>query len=422
MYLPKIKDIKTMNIFLNHLRIKERRNYNLIKYYFYSIKKKIEIIQQINFQFKEELQKFYLIKEVEIQVKEEKEEKKKFQYLLENKNNETSLIQKFKEKIHLILSLFLPKDYPNSIEKGYSNYAIYQTIGFIFSTAGSVLSTQALLYSLGLNEGSLPLAVTLNWIIKDGLGQFGGIIFGSLINNQFDQNPKKWRLISSILIDLSAFIELLTPLYPKYFILFASIANIGKNISYLSASASRVAIHKSFIIYENLGDVTVKTGSQMTLGSLLGTTFGIFLSTMINNSYIMSIYCFIFCSFFHQLFNFHSLRYVTIKTLNLPTLEIIFYNYYQFFQLQNENNNNEKNKNFHILTPKEININYNFISSFYNQIKNIYNKNNQRNELISLYIGEDFSKVFQSSINYEVSFKFLLFSILTFLPIFLLLI
>ena len=40
----------------------------------------------------------------------------------------------------------------------------------------------------------------------------------------------------------------------------------GKNISFLAASASRAAIHKTFAVHENLADITAKTGSQCILG------------------------------------------------------------------------------------------------------------------------------------------------------------
>ena len=42
--------------------------------------------------------------------------------------------------------------------------------------------------------------------------------------------------------------------------------HVGKNISFLAASASRAAIHKTFAVHENLADITAKTGSQCILG------------------------------------------------------------------------------------------------------------------------------------------------------------
>jgi Vitamin B6 photo-protection and homoeostasis len=137
-----------------------------------------------------------------------------------------------------------------------SSVAIYfQTFG---SSAGGVLAVQSLLLAIGLNNinGALPLAATINWVLKDGIGQIGGVIFASQVNQNFDRDPKKWRFISSAALDVSCFIELLTPLCPAYFLLMASVANVGKNISYLSASASRAALHQSFAIHENLADIT----------------------------------------------------------------------------------------------------------------------------------------------------------------------
>jgi hypothetical protein len=251
----------------------------------------------------------------------------------ENNNSSTaagaSVHSPFKtqQTIHNVMNLFLPKGFPSSIEKGYLNYSGYQFIGYLASTASSVLSTQSLLYALGLGDGAIPLAATLNWILKDGFGQFGGVLFASLINNQFDQNPKRWRLLSAAVLDLSSFLELLTPLAPKSFLFLASFANIGKNISYLSASASRVAIHKSFTMHENLADLTAKTGSQTILSSLLGTSVGIYLSTLVNHSYPLTVIAFLLCSATHLCCTYLSLRTVTIRTLSLKKFHEIFDEY-----------------------------------------------------------------------------------------------
>lgn len=71
---------------------------------------------------------------------------------------------------------FLPKGYPESVGNGYFNYVSGQSLNLFLSSAGSVLSMQSLLYAIGLGAGSIPLAATLNWIIKDGMGQLGGSI------------------------------------------------------------------------------------------------------------------------------------------------------------------------------------------------------------------------------------------------------
>ena len=54
-------------------------------------------------------------------------------------------------------------------------------VSVTLSSAGDVLSMQAMLSAIGVGSGSIPLAATLNWILKDGLGQLGGVIFASMV-------------------------------------------------------------------------------------------------------------------------------------------------------------------------------------------------------------------------------------------------
>ena len=49
---------------------------------------------------------------------------------------------------------------------------------------------QSLLCAIGIGASeALPLAATLNWVIKDGLGQLGGVIFASVV---------RWRSVQSV--------------------------------------------------------------------------------------------------------------------------------------------------------------------------------------------------------------------------------
>jgi hypothetical protein len=63
--------------------------------------------------------------------------------------------------------------------------------------------------------------------------QFGGVLFASFVNNKFDSSPKQWRMLSACALECSSFIEMCTLLCPQYFLLLASVANIGKVVSVL---------------------------------------------------------------------------------------------------------------------------------------------------------------------------------------------
>ncbi|OZJ03669.1 hypothetical protein BZG36_03547 [Bifiguratus adelaidae] len=152
-----------------------------------------------------------------------------------------------------------------------------------------VLSTQSLLLAIGLGAGSIPLAASLNWIIKDGLGQLGGVLYAAFVGSKFDADPKRYRFHANNVFQAASFIELLTPLVPGAFLVLASASNIGKNMAWLASSASRAHMHKQFALQNNLGDVTAKSGSQGTAAGLLGTALSIAITSNLSTSAVETV-------------------------------------------------------------------------------------------------------------------------------------
>ena len=95
-----------------------------------------------------------------------------------------------------LTEIFLPKvsphfsleqNYPKSVKGKYLNYCTFASLGMGLSAAGGVLSTQSMLYfivflfisrfAVGMGAGAIPMAAALNWVLKDGLGQLGGMAF-----------------------------------------------------------------------------------------------------------------------------------------------------------------------------------------------------------------------------------------------------
>jgi hypothetical protein len=72
------------------------------------------------------------------------------------------------------------------------------------------------------------MAAALNWIIKDGLGQLGGVVYASFVSDKFDSEPKRFRFQATVAMQGANVLELLTPLWPGYFLIIASISNIGR--------------------------------------------------------------------------------------------------------------------------------------------------------------------------------------------------
>ncbi|KAJ1547546.1 hypothetical protein HK405_005564, partial [Cladochytrium tenue] len=171
---------------------------------------------------------------------------------------------------------FLPRGFPNSVTPDYLPYSAWQFVHSVSGTITGTLSTQALLHALGLGAAaSAGIAATTNWIVKDGFGLLGGVLFAGA--------PRRYRLLAALAIQASTLAEMLTPLVPHLFLPMASLSNVGKNVGWLAASAARAPQHRAFAHNDNLGDVTGKAAAQATLAGLVGTVAGVACSLSVGN-------------------------------------------------------------------------------------------------------------------------------------------
>jgi hypothetical protein len=190
----------------------------------------------------------------------------------------------------LTIEHLMPRDYERSVNANYATYAKYTVLSSTFGTAASVVSIQAMLVAIGVaSQSALPIAATVNWIVKDGLGQFGGVVFASLVNTRFDADPKRFRWAADLVLGVAVVLEACTSLFPGAFLPVAALANIGKNMAWISASATRASIHQSFCRENNLADVTAKAASQTVAASVLGTVLGVGLTPWLGHDPVLQV-------------------------------------------------------------------------------------------------------------------------------------
>jgi len=79
-------------------------------------------------------------------------------------------------------------------------------------------------------KGTIALAATLNWIMKDGIGQIGGIVFVAMVGSRFDGEAKRFRFLSAVCLSFATLMEIFIPLFPNLFLPIASVANACKII------------------------------------------------------------------------------------------------------------------------------------------------------------------------------------------------
>ncbi|KAL6499215.1 Protein root UVB sensitive 4 [Orobanche hederae] len=223
-----------------------------------------------------------------------------------------------------VRNFFLPRE----ISENYLEYVKWKFLHRVFSSALQVLATQAMFRAIGIGYSrSLPPAAALNWVLKDGLGRISRCIYTATLASAFDTNLKRVRFTTSILFSLSIGVELLTPVFPKYFLLLATIANTAKQISLACYLATGSAVHRSFAIADNLGELSAKAQIQTVcfdnVGLLLAATFNILCR---NNQSLLAALPFVIYPIFSAidlLGIYQGMKHVHLQTLTKDRLESI---------------------------------------------------------------------------------------------------
>ena len=141
------------------------------------------------------------------------------------------------------------------------------------------------------------------------------------MNSRLDADSRGWRILTTWLLEVSTWLEVMTPLFPQHFLLLATLANTGKSISCIAGSATRAGILYGFVNAHNMSDLTAKEGSQTTCLTLIGMFLGIMLSKLIGAGHMHYVLMSSMCISAVSLFCIsRSLHCVSLPTLNYQVL------------------------------------------------------------------------------------------------------
>ena len=133
------------------------------------------------------------------------------------------------EFVSFVTSYVVPEGFPDSVTPSYVPYMTWRALKHFFGGAMGVFTTQTLLTSVGLsrNTSTPGAAVAINWILKDGAGRVGKMLFARQ-GKKFDYDLKQLRFAGDLLMELGAGVELATAAVPHLFLPLACAANVLK--------------------------------------------------------------------------------------------------------------------------------------------------------------------------------------------------
>eukprot|EP00197_Chlamydomonas_leiostraca_P012062 CAMPEP_0202863288 /NCGR_PEP_ID=MMETSP1391-20130828/3979_1 /ASSEMBLY_ACC=CAM_ASM_000867 /TAXON_ID=1034604 /ORGANISM="Chlamydomonas leiostraca, Strain SAG 11-49" /LENGTH=789 /DNA_ID=CAMNT_0049542905 /DNA_START=6 /DNA_END=2372 /DNA_ORIENTATION=- len=224
-------------------------------------------------------------------------------------------------------STFLPAGYPQTVGPGYLSYVGWQLLTNFAVTANSVLASTFMLYSVGLGAGAIPTAGALNWVLKDGLGQMGTLIFGKTIAHSFDVHSKSWYFLSMVKLKVATGLEILTILLPGHFLVMGSLANSLKGLAWMANGSTRSVFNLSFALDNNIADITAKGTSQYICASMFGTVAGASLCTWVGQDTHAALACYSALTVVTLAGAYTTVKTIPLATLNSTRLQLLCESY-----------------------------------------------------------------------------------------------
>ena len=154
-------------------------------------------------------------------------------------------------------------------------YVIWMATNSCLISCQNVLSTNSMLTSIFVNPSSLA---NLNYILKDVLGQFGGLLYSWKNGKNADKIPLEYITKGGLIQQFGFHLENASILIKDENLIlpFLGISSITKNVSFISIGAvNSKNLNKLSQKNKNIGELYSKIASINTISSSVGMLLGL---------------------------------------------------------------------------------------------------------------------------------------------------
>ncbi|PWA17791.1 hypothetical protein CCH79_00008101 [Gambusia affinis] len=298
-------------------------------------------------------------------------------------------------------SVFLPQGYPESVSSDYLQYQFWDTLQAFSSSLSGTLATQASLKGVGVgNQEATVAAATVTWLLRDGTGMLGRILFAWRKGSKLDSEAKKWRLFADVLNDIAMFMEILAPHFPACFTLIVCTAGIFKSIVGVAGGATRAALTVHQARRDNMADISAKDGSQETLVNLAGLLVSLLLIPLVTDNPVLTLSLFFLFTVLHLFANYKAVRSVVMETFNEARLSIVMQQYLKDGRILSPSEANQREPvflQFGKTTPIKLGVRLQDVAQSSEELNLALKENNMpfllgiRNGCICVCLGTDAS-------------------------------
>ncbi|EME84443.1 uncharacterized protein MYCFIDRAFT_187449 [Pseudocercospora fijiensis CIRAD86] len=206
------------------------------------------------------------------------------------------------------VDVFLPVGFPHSVSEDYLEYQIYDSLQAFSSSIASLLSSRAVLSSVGVGDSTAsPTAAIILSILQDSVGRLATILFAHSFGTSLEPECKMYRLLAD-------------PIR----VVVLSLSSVLRSLCGVAAGSSKASLSAHFAKQGNLGELNAKDSSQETVISLVGMMAGSLVISWITTP-IATWTALILLLSIHLETNRRAVRAVKMRTLTRQRAALIYY-------------------------------------------------------------------------------------------------
>jgi hypothetical protein len=257
--------------------------------------------------------------------------------------------------------LFIPR---GDVAPEYVYFQACDSLQATCSYLRGILAIHSTLVGVGVGDSQASaLSAVATFVLKDGSGMLGSLIFSYGYSHIFDCEVKFWRLFADVINDVGLTLEVIAPLFKDNFLFITVFANICKSLCGVAAGATRVGISQHFATEGNISEVQAKEGTQETFVSMMGLMLGSFL---LSRGFMASIHFrlifFVVLTIIHVYANYLAVKVLQLRTINRGRLRLILTEVEEnYFQRKTESNF----KTMDLVTPEKASIRETIVPAHY---------------------------------------------------------
>jgi hypothetical protein len=225
----------------------------------------------------------------------------------------------------LLSSLFLPNGYPDSVREGYATYQTWSLVQGLANYLRGALAMKELLRGMGVgNAEATATAGAVGWIVRDGTGMAGSLLFSWWAAPDFDRNIRQWKMFADLVNNVGLTLNMLAPLLGRDGFLLATVGgSLFTSMCGVAGGATRASISQWFTKSGNIADCVAKEGTQQTAVNIIGLIGGLALCNAADNLFAVWI-LFIILTVIHSIANTRATSTLRFDAINEHRLTLLF--------------------------------------------------------------------------------------------------